>query len=355
MYEKIDSHNRNLDRRIESVLNRKCFSNNERSKIKEFLRLSSIGKINLRKKVGNARLIKYLDLIKIPFGYFKKDADKISLKDMEDFIEKLEKAKLKGFNKKPYADNTQADIKRMLKIYLKWRLNQDKYNTLTNWIDLSVKNKTPEYLKEEEINKLFKACKSNKERFIIAVFFDSGCRAEEFLNIRYEDILEPNSNFSYYKIHFKEEYSKTKGRTIGLYWKNSTDSIKDYLEEIKGIKPSDPIISDKYDAIRFFIIRLGKRVLKRRVHPHLFRHSSATYYADKLNRQQLCIRYGWNFTSKMPDVYISRAGLDETDLQEKFKNTDIEDLKSRLEKAEHLLKIVLDQGKDTFKSLEKKV
>jgi hypothetical protein len=49
---------------------------------------------------------------------------------------------------------------------------------------------------------------------------------------------------------------------------------------------------------------LGHRVIGRPLRYHLFRHSSATYSATRLNRQELCYRYGWRFRSNMPDIYI---------------------------------------------------
>jgi hypothetical protein len=68
------------------------------------------------------------------------------------------------------------------------------------------------------------------------------------------------------------------------------------------------------------------------VHYHLFRHSSATYYASKLNRQQLCYRYGWKFSSYMPDVYISRSGMENKELDVKFASTELEDIKRENER-----------------------
>jgi len=41
----------------------------------------------------------------------------------------------------------------------------------------------------------------------------------------------------------------------------------------------------------------------------MLRHSSATYWAAKLNRYQLCAKYGWAFSSDMPDRYIERKGI----------------------------------------------
>ncbi len=41
----------------------------------------------------------------------------------------------------------------------------------------------------------------------------------------------------------------------------------------------------------------------------MLRHSSATYWAPKMNRYQLCAKYGWAFSSDMPDRYIGRKGI----------------------------------------------
>jgi len=151
----------------------------------------------------------------------------------------------------------------------------------------------------------------------------------------------------------KQEYSKTKGRVISLYWKYSLDAIREYLREreLEGIRAEDPIYEKSYDSMRLFLTRLGKRVLKRPIYPHLFRHSSATYYATKLNRQQLCYRYGWTFSSNMPDIYISRAGMQDCELDEKFSSTTIEELKAIIEKQQQQNQLIKEKQED----LEKEV
>ena len=356
-YIKIEVHNKNLEGRKKGFLKDKKIPEEEKKDIIEFLRLAGLGKINLRKKIGISRLLKYLDNLRVPLYYFNKPLDKITLGDMEHFEKDLSSNKIKNKrNNQPYTDNTKADFKKVLKIYLKWKLrnNLSKFAELTNWLDLSVKTKTPEYLKEQDIIKLYKGAKDSRQRFLIAVLFDAGCRIEEFLNIRREDIEEPNANSPYYKLTLKAEYSKTAGRTIGLYWQYSTETIRDYLSE-HFFKPSEPVYTAKYDDIRFFLGRLGKRVLKRRIYAHLFRHSSATYYASKLNRQQLCYRFGWAFSSRMPDIYISRAGMVEEKVNEQFKNEELSVLKERLDKYEQLLKIVLDSGKETLTNVKEKL
>jgi integrase len=307
----------------------------------------ALGKVNKGKKISETRQLKYLDLLRTPLEYFNKPISKLILKDMEAFEKALSSDKLKSYKKEPYAQSTKSDMRRLLKIYLKWKLgNTDKFRKLTDWLDTRQTKRTPDYLSEEQIEKMYKNCKNARERFLIAVLFDGGFRAEEFHNIRYEDIQLPKENENYPRITIKTEYSKTEGRTVSLFWKYSLNAVRDYLNEreAEGIKSTDPVFNNSYDNTRQFLIRLGKKAIDRPVHYHLFRHSSSTYYASRLNRQQLCYRYGWKFSSEMPDIYISRSGMENKELDEKFAGTELEAVKKDNEK----LKIEMGITKTKF-------
>lgn len=294
--------------------------------MKKFIRLLSIGEINKGISIGEGRQAKYVYLFSVLLKYFNnKSIPKLTKTDMQEFIDALNRDIIRKQNNRPYSEYTKKDIKIVIRTYLKWRVPK-KYAVLTDWFDTRIKKTTPEYLSEAEIGKLYNACKTNSERFLICVLFDSGMRAEEFLNVRFEDIIEPTESFPYYKIQVKEEYSKTDGRTIGLYWNKSTNTIRDYLAECDK-NPKEPVFKKTYNAIRMYLRRLGKRILNKRVHCHLFRKSSATYYASKLNRQQLCIRYGWKFSSNMPDIYIKRSGIEEDSVKEILFHDDLSVIK----------------------------
>lgn len=295
-----------------------------KKEIREFIDKAKLGQVNQGRILKDATISKYLSTLKHTLEIINKPTSKIIKEDIENLDRKLSKEELKSIG------NYRID----LKIFLKWKLGAEKENKLSGWLETKKRKKTPDYLNEQEINKLFKYCKNPSERYLIAVLFDSGARAEEFLNIRFEDIQLPEGNNNYIKLTLKEEYSKTKGRVISLYWKNSLNAIRDFLEERKqqGIKSNEQIFNLSYDATRFLLFRLGKKVLNKKIYPHLFRHSSATYYATKLNRQELCYRYGWTFSSDMPDIYISRAGMESKELDEKFKSTELEGLQKEFEK-----------------------
>lgn len=351
-YVKIDIHNRSIKKRLEG-LQRWNISPIERKALLRFLDELELGKVNKGVKISEARRAKYLDMLKPSLESFSKISSKLAIKDIEKFEKKLSSDKFISRKGKPYSHATKADIRRALKIYLRWRLGTEKGNRLTDWLDTRDIIKIPDFLKESEIEKLYKACETARQRFLVAVLFDSGSRAGEFHNIRDEDIQLPENNQNYPKVTLKEEYSKTSGRTISLYWKFSLEAVSDFVKErrMKGIKPDEPIYDGSYDSARFFLMRLGKKVLGRPIHFHLFRHSSATYYASKLNRQQLCYRYGWKFSSNMPDIYISRSGMANKELDEKFTNTELSVLKEQLIRKEQNDKI----KDERIQQLERKV
>jgi ribosomal protein L40E len=50
--------------------------------------------------------------------------------------------------------------------------------------------------------------------------------------------------------------------------------------------------------------------LRKRVYAHLFRHSRASYYANKLTEQQLKAFFGWTGDSRMAGTYVHLSGRD---------------------------------------------
>lgn len=290
-------------------------------------------------------------MLKTILRTYKKPLGSMTKKDMQEYIERLTNDKIRKKDGQPYSDTVKSDFKIFLKSYLKFRLPK-KYVELTDWFDVRRKKRTPDTLTEKEIEVLLNNCKNVEQRFMICGLFDSGARIEEFLNIRVEDISEPTDNFPYYKINFKAEYSKTQGRDIGMYWKHSTSAIKDFLKTIDKSNPKAQLIAKTYNASRLFVSRFGKKVLGKRITHHLFRKSSATYFADKLNRQQLCIRYGWDFSSKMPDTYIKRAGVEEGKVKEVILNTDLTELRKENNELKTRVGLIKENNEKEITSLK---
>lgn len=333
MNTKINIHkNNNTDVKIKLVPSWKI-PEEQKFEVLEFIRKARIGQVQEGHQLSERTLSKYLSLLRTILETINKKTSNITKEDIEKFNQVIQKK------------DSASDYRRMIKIFLKWSIGKEKTESIAGWLDLKKNKKTPDYLKESEVEQLLRYAKNPEERFLICVLFDSGARIEEFLNIQLEDIELPSNSASFVKITIKEEYSKTNGRTISLYWKNSLNIVSEFLEEIrtKGIRTpegklipvrlKDRVFTMSYDAIRFYLARLGMSVLQKKINPHLFRHSSATFYASKLNRQELCYRYGWAFSSDMVDIYISRAGVTNKELDEKFKSGEVEKIKEEYEKV----------------------
>lgn len=83
---------------------------------------------------------------------------------------------------------------------------------------------------------------------------------------------------------------------------------------ITAENPNAQLFPMTANAVRMVVRRAGQAALDKRVYPHLLRHSSATYWSNRLPWFKLCKRFGWAMTSSMPQRYIDREGVDEFDV-----------------------------------------
>lgn len=352
-YQKISIHSSNLGA-AKRTFQKYAPTEQEYKAVLEHLRELSNGEVT-GKPISEKRQIKILSMFGVFFKHYKKQSNTITREELSKFKENLLNNNILKQNGNHYADTTKEDLTEIIVRYLEWkypkRISSFMSKTrqpLRRWFVTRGKKKTPEVLTEQEIKQLYKEAKTLWQKYLIAILFGSGARIEEFLNFRHEDWEEPTKNFPYYKIDIKEEYSKTEGRKIGLYWDYCTEAVAKYLASVEIKNQTDRVLEKEYDAIRMFLRRLGEKVLNKRVHPHIFRKSSATFYASKLNRQQLCVKFGWKFKSDMPDIYISRAGVDEVQVKDVMLNDDI----SVLRKEQQEQKIKYESEMEGFKQTQ---
>lgn len=341
MEQKIDIHNHTFT--VEELKN--TTSKTNYNLIKDFLKACELGQATIsrsrkKRECGTRRLTKIYYIMKVIIKDIKKDLDKLNKKDVENYITLLTRKKL--------SDSTKADYKMILIKFLRWQLKEnDKFHELTDWIGIDIKKKEVPYLSEEQVNSMLRKCNTIKQKILITFLFDSGARIEEFLNIRISDLIKvEDDKEDYYKVTLRGEWSKTAGRTIGLFWKSSTELIELWLEELEDLKnkdknfnPQGVLFPSTYDGCRVLLYKIALRSLGRKINPHLLRHSSATYYADKMDRTNLCNRYGWAYSSNMPDIYINRTGVKEKKIADEFKAMKNKDLMKELDDIKEASKI----------------
>lgn len=131
-------------------------------------------------------------------------------------------------------------------------------------------------LTEAEVNAIIRSTKNPREKAMITLLAYSGVRNKEFCNIKVKDIDLGNNTI---RIN-KGKYSKDRITNISAicstilieYLSKYNKEWNDYL--FTTIKRNNQYATND---LRKFINVLSKRVgIKRRVYPHLFRHSLAT-------------------------------------------------------------------------------
>jgi hypothetical protein len=81
----------------------------------------------------------------------------------------------------------------------------------------------------------------------------------------------------------------------------------------------------------------------------MLRHSSATCWTLKINRYQLCAKYGWAFKSNMPDRYIKRKGI----IFEKIAERGDADQVTMLQKENRVLNEKAERLEEEYNKLRK--
>jgi integrase len=317
MEDKIDIHK--TDKRYESALSKLEKDENINSRNKElilkFLQDCKDGRTlkgRSKKKLGKRRILKYLFTLKKLSKWLDKPFDKASQAEMEKLVSNIEENVYKN-GENNYSEETKLDFKQALQKFYKW-LGQPE---LVEFMDMSeTHTEVPAISREEVEEKLINSTPDNKLKAAIMVLFDGGARAEEFLNLRLKDLTKRRyeNNKDCYFINIR--YSKTFARTIPLPLssKHLNEWLADHPERDNSEAQLFPFT---YPALRKRIKVLAEKCLKKRLTIHMLRHSSATYWAPKMNRYQLCAKYGWAFSSDMPDRYIKRKGIIFDEIAEK--------------------------------------
>ena len=206
-----------------------------------------------------------------------------------------------------------------VKKFYKWLRASSDCPPEVKWIRTTVKNKTTitaeKLLSEEEVLKLVEKAENHRDRAFVLVLYESGCRIGEILGLRIRDIA-----FDEYGALLSVT-GKTGHRRIRIVascseltaWLNVHPKSKDrdalVWIGIGTVGRNDPLT---YPAARSMLKRLAKRAgLKKRIHPHLLRHSRATGLLKKdYSLSKLPALMGWTPGTKMLNIYSHLNGED---------------------------------------------
>lgn len=163
------------------------------------------------------------------------------------------------------------------------------YRHVFGRLDLVVKIPNPriqkydtEILSYQELTLLFRCCRDMRQKLIMTALFDTGLRVRELLRLRLSDFDKHHQSITI-------RNSKGNKTRIVYYGSRLRIVLKQYCKYL-GYLPKGFLIESYKDpskaltlrGVQFIVKQTVKRSgLKKRIHPHTFRHSFAVHYLNE--------------------------------------------------------------------------
>jgi integrase/recombinase XerD len=294
----------NYEKRLESAL-RKVRRSSISKRNKELIFKFRDECFSIGLSVG--RVIKYIYyLIKLSH-WLGMDFEKAKKEDIKRLVTEIEKCS--------YADITKMELKTCVKKVYKWLRDSEDYPPEVKWIKPGSKKipriKLPdELLTEDDVIKLINATQNVRNKAFVSMLYETGCRIGEILFVRFKHISSDQ-----YGAQVLVD-GKTGRRRIRII--SSVPYLTEWInkhpqKENPGAYvwrgPQDKVLS--YGAATRILETLAQKArIKKKVNPHNFRHSRATYLANHLTEAQMKEYFGWVRASDMAAVYVHLSGRD---------------------------------------------
>lgn len=275
--------------------------------------ISSFSDDCLSEGLGKPRIIKYLHTLKTLARMFEKSFDDATIDDVKSVVRQIQLSS-------KYSPWTKHDFKVCLKKFFKWLRNTgDEYPVEVKWIKPSVSlvdNKLPEansLISEEELLRAIEYAQHPRDKALISLLYETGARIGEIGTLKISNLLFDDKGCV---VNITQ--GKTGARRIRIIssvsllttWLN-IHPFRDNPDAPLWVNLNKNKAAVKYNAlsktIKESFLRAG---IKKRIHPHLFRHSRATFLAEHMTEFQMNQYLGWKQGSDMPATYIHMSGKD---------------------------------------------
>ena len=254
-----------------------------------------------------ARVLFYMNRLWNITRWVNMDFKEMTEEDIKELVRKIEQMN--------YTEQTKLDHKKVIKKFFKWLDGNDRrVKWIKTWMNRN-NNKLPdELLNKDDIWKLIKACYNVRDKAVISVLWESGCRVGELLGMRIKSVQFDDKG-AVIIVH-----GKTGSRRLRLV--SSVPHLSNWLEHHpRKDDPEAPLwisIGSKshaeqvmYHCLNARLRKIAKRAgIKKKVNPHMFRHSRATDLANLLTEAQMKKYFGWTKDSKMVGIYVHLSGRD---------------------------------------------
>ncbi|MGD1004205.1 MAG: tyrosine-type recombinase/integrase [Methanoregulaceae archaeon] len=228
---------------------------------------------------------------------------------------------------KPFKDNTKHDYVKGLKWFLHWMICEGHSKLLKEKVDkikvpsVDSCTTTPDgILQEDDILAMVTQARTFRDKALLFVLYESGCRIGELARIKWKDVVF-NDDSTVGLTLFDTKTRKIRHALLGASveylagWRNNYPGTPDNDNFVFVSVNGEPM---EYRAMSQIISRTAKKAgLEKRVTPHLFRKSRITSLI-KQNYQESVIKQAmWgNLDTDMFKTYVV---LSEQDIDAEFR------------------------------------
>lgn len=295
-------YTRNLERVI-SNLNSSSIDSKNKATILEFYKHCLTNGYSL------ARTIKYLITLSTFSKILNKPFEEASKEDIFNLVQKIEQSH--------YSDWTKHSYKSMLKTFYKWLRRAEEFPEEVRWIKSGKSRKSilpEELITEDEVKRLAESASNPRDKALILVLYESGCRPGEILTLKikhvqfdeYGAVLIVNGKTGHRRVRVVASSPALATWIDNHPHRNNPDA---YLWVSMGVRNKGSAL--EYGAALSILKELAKKAgIKKRIYPYLFRHSRATRLANFLTEAQLKQLFGWVQDSRMAATYVHLSGRD---------------------------------------------
>lgn len=263
--------------------------------------------------MGKRRILKYETFFKNYDTLLQKPFNQATKKDLIEVVSKVK-------DREEWKENTKADFQRCLKRYHKIEAGmEDSSETpeLVKWIKVKPVKEKPVSFDSlpdwSDVLKMADACFNHRDKALIKSMWEAGARIGEIMSLRVGDVEEVEHG-----VYLNIQESKTEPRKVFirlsapdiLAWINHHPRKNDKENPLfcKGYLNGGnqrEVVSHRY------IYKMLQRVknhakIDKKIHPHMLRHGSASYFSDWLSDSDMDAKYGWVIGSKTKKRYTHK-------------------------------------------------
>ena len=261
-----------------------------------------VNDLKIKENISEIRRINYVQRLRkvaewIPDGFLRPKA-----KDIDTIMEKL-------FDS-DYSDWTRTTYITMVKKFYRWHLGKLPDYIQNMKTKVKGNGKAPDdLLTYQDVTALIENSKNARDRALFSVLYDSGCRIGEIINMRIKD-LSFDEFGALLRVTGKTGFRQVRivGNSIAYLraWLDNHPLRNDvnaflFCNLSENILGRSLTYADVYSIIRHTAKRAG---IKKRIHPHLFRHTRATILASKVTEAPLEAQMGWVHGSRQTRTYV---------------------------------------------------